>query len=101
MMRTTRRASLRKAFLAAFPFIALFLSALPAAHAHMPMSVDTPWAKERLEKSPRHREWVSIKSGSRTVQAYVVYPEVSGKVPGLLLIHEIFGRSDWAKEMPD
>jgi len=66
----------------------------------MPMA-DTPWAKERLEKSPRHREWVSIKSGSRTIQAYVVYPEVSGKVPVVLVIHEIFGLSDWAKEMTD
>jgi carboxymethylenebutenolidase len=74
----------------------------PDAHAHaMPMAPETPWAKERLEKSPRHREWVSIKSGNRTIQAYVVYPEVSGKAPVVLVIHEIFGLSDWAKEMTD
>jgi carboxymethylenebutenolidase len=61
----------------------------------------TPWAKEKLEKSPRHREWVSIKYGDRTVQAFVVYPEVSHKAPVVIVIHEIFGLSDWAREMTD
>ena len=34
------------------------------------------WAKARLEASPRHREYVALKHGDRTVQALVVYPEV-------------------------
>jgi carboxymethylenebutenolidase len=59
------------------------------------------WAKARLDASPRHREWVPLKHGDRTVQAYVAYPEVSGKVPVVILIHEIFGLSDWAREMAD
>jgi carboxymethylenebutenolidase len=59
------------------------------------------WAKAALEKSPRHREYVPIKHGDRTVQTFVVYPEVSGKAPVVVLIHEIFGLSDWAKEMAD
>src|ERR1700733_7636329 len=59
------------------------------------------WAKAALEKSPRHREYVPIKHGDRTVQTFVVYPEVSKKAPVILLIHEIFGLSDWAKEMAD
>jgi carboxymethylenebutenolidase len=59
------------------------------------------WAKAALEKSPRHREYVAIKLGGRTVQAFVVYPEVSRKAPVVLMIHEIFGLSDWAKEMAD
>src|SRR5580658_3389436 len=49
------------------------------------------WAKQKLDQSPRHREWVSIKYGNRTVKAFVVYPEVKGKVPVVLVIHEIFG----------
>src|SRR5208283_1006098 len=49
----------------------------------------------------RHREYVAIKHGDRTVQAFVVYPEVSQKAPVVLMIHEIFGLSDWAKEMAD
>ena len=39
------------------------------------------WAKAKLEKSPRHGEWVTIKHGSRDVQAFVVYPEVKTKAP--------------------
>jgi carboxymethylenebutenolidase len=59
------------------------------------------WAKTRLEASPRHREYVPIKHGDRTVQTFVVYPETKQKVPVVILIHEIFGLSDWAKEMAD
>jgi carboxymethylenebutenolidase len=59
------------------------------------------WAKARLEASPRHREYVTLKHGSRSLQAFVVYPEVKEKVPVVILIHEIFGLSDWAKEMAD
>ncbi len=59
------------------------------------------WAKTRLEASPRHREYVPLKAGSRTVQAFVVYPEIKTKAPVVILIHEIFGLSDWAKEMAD
>ena len=63
--------------------------------------VGQDWAKARLEASPRHREYVSLKHGSRTLQAFVVYPEVKEKAPVVILIHEIFGLSDWAKEMAD
>src|ERR1700727_1970969 len=59
------------------------------------------WAKARLEASPRHHEYVPLKHGDRTVQAFVVYPEVKTKAPVIILIHEIFGLSDWAKEMAD
>jgi carboxymethylenebutenolidase len=59
------------------------------------------WAKQRLEKSPRHQEWVDIKYGNRTVHAFVVYPEVKSKAPAVLVIHEIFGLTDWAREVAD
>jgi carboxymethylenebutenolidase len=59
------------------------------------------WAKANLAKSPRHGEWVSIKHGDRTIQAYVVYPEVKTKAPVVIVIHEIFGLSDWARELTD
>ena len=67
---------------------------------HAPMSAQE-WAKARLESSPRHREWVTLKHDSRSLQAYVVYPEVKQKATVVILIHEIFGLSDWAKEMAD
>ncbi len=59
------------------------------------------WAKERLEKSPRHQEWVEIHYGNRTVHAFVVYPEVKSKAPAVVVIHEIFGLTDWAREAAD
>jgi len=59
------------------------------------------WAKARLEASPRHREYVTLKHGTRSLQALVVYPEVKEKASVVILIHEIFGLSDWAKEMAD
>ena len=59
------------------------------------------WAKANLEKSPRHREWVTLKHDGRSLQAYVVYPEIKQKATVVVLIHEIFGLSDWAKEMAD
>jgi carboxymethylenebutenolidase len=59
------------------------------------------WAKAALLKSPRHYEMVPIKHGDRTVETFVVYPEVSRKAPVIVMIHEIFGLSDWAKEMAD
>jgi carboxymethylenebutenolidase len=59
------------------------------------------WARTRLEASPRHHEYVPLKHDNRTVQAFVVYPEVKTKATVVILIHEIFGLSDWAKEMAD
>ncbi|MGD0941005.1 MAG: dienelactone hydrolase family protein [Terracidiphilus sp.] len=59
------------------------------------------WAKARLEASPRHHEYVALHHGSRTLQAFVVYPEVKHKATVVILIHEIFGLTDWAKEMAD
>jgi carboxymethylenebutenolidase len=59
------------------------------------------WAKARLDKSPRHPEWVKLKHGDREVNCFVVYPEVKDKATTIVLIHEIFGLTDWAREMAD
>ena len=59
------------------------------------------WAKAKLEKSPRHREWVTVKHDGRSVEAFVAYPESKDKRPVVLVIHEIFGMSDWVQELAD
>ncbi|MDQ2713036.1 MAG: dienelactone hydrolase family protein [Acidobacteriota bacterium] len=59
------------------------------------------WAKQKLEQSPRHREWVTVEHDNRAVETLIVYPEVKGKAPVVLVIHEIFGLSDWAEEVAD
>jgi carboxymethylenebutenolidase len=60
-----------------------------------------PWARERIAKSPRHSEWVTVKHDGRSVETLVVYPESKDKRPVVLIIHEIFGLSDWAQELAD
>src|ERR1700688_2142383 len=58
-------------------------------------------AQAQLKKSSRHREWVTVKHDSRAVQTFIVYPESKDKRPVVLIIHEIFGLTDWAQEMAD
>ncbi len=59
------------------------------------------WARERLEKSPRHREWVTVKHDGRSVETFVAYPESRNRTPVVLVIHEIFGSTDWVQELSD
>ena len=59
------------------------------------------WAKPRLNNSPRHGEWVDIKSGDRTLKAFIVYPERKDKAPVVLVIHEVFGLTDWVRGVCD
>jgi carboxymethylenebutenolidase len=59
------------------------------------------WAKSRLEKSPRHGEWVKVKAGTRDVNSFVVYPEVKDKATAVVVIHEIFGLTDWVRLVAD
>ena len=59
------------------------------------------WARAKLEKSPRHREWVRIKHDNRSVETFVAYPESKDKSPVVLVIHEIFGMSDWVQNLAD
>lgn len=59
------------------------------------------WAKARLEKSPRHHEWVKVKHDGREVNCYITYPEVKDKAPVIIVIHEIFGLTDWARGVTD
>jgi carboxymethylenebutenolidase len=59
------------------------------------------WATANLKKSPRHQEWVKVKAGNRTVESFVVYPEVKGKATAVVVIHEIFGMSPWVQSLTD
>jgi carboxymethylenebutenolidase len=59
------------------------------------------WAKPRLEKSPRHLEWVTIRHGNREVRCWVAYPEVKEKATAVVVIHEIFGLTDWVRGVAD
>jgi carboxymethylenebutenolidase len=80
------------------------------AHHHIESAADSvqgntqqrqDWARARLAKSPRHQEWVEVKYGNRTVKSFVVYPEVKSKATAVVVIHEIFGMSDWVQALTD
>lgn len=87
---------------------------LQADHNHSEVatasSADTEvqdWAKQRLAKSPRHQEWVKVKykpaggKPEREVSAFVVFPELKNKATAVIVIHEIFGMSDWVQSLTD
>jgi len=59
------------------------------------------WAKPRLEKSPRHLEWVKVKQGDRTINCFIAFPEIQEKATAVVLIHEIFGLTDWVRGVAD
>ncbi len=58
-------------------------------------------AKARLEKSPRHHEWVKVKNGDREVHCFLVFPEVKDKATAVLVIHENKGLTDWVRGLAD
>jgi len=66
-----------------------------------PFACAQDWAKATLEKSPRRREWVTVKHDNRAVETFVVYPESKSKAPVVLIIHEIFGMTDWVQDLAD
>lgn len=71
-------------------------SAMPAE-----VSETQDWAKQRLAKSPRHQEWVKVKNANREVNSFIVYPESKGNATAVIVIHEIFGMTDWVQSVAD
>ncbi len=58
--------------------------------------------KQRLESSPRHHEWVEIKTpAGRTVRAFLVFPEVDKPALAVIVIHENRGLTDWERNIAD
>jgi carboxymethylenebutenolidase len=74
--------------------LVLLLAAAQAAAAQ-------DWARAQLQKSPRHQECVTLKHDARAVETFVVYPESKDKRPVVLVIHEIFGMTDWVEDLAD
>jgi carboxymethylenebutenolidase len=72
----------------------LGLSLLTACAARSP-------AAERLERTPRHDEWVRIPRDGRKLHAYVTYPQASHRAPAILVIHENRGLTDWVRSVAD
>ncbi|HKA88599.1 MAG TPA: dienelactone hydrolase family protein [Haliangiales bacterium] len=75
---------------------------VPAPAAASALPPDADHAKDALAKSPRHGEWVDVRmsDGSKLV-TWVVYPEKKEKAGTVIVIHEIFGLTDWVRGVAD
>ena len=72
----------------------------PARAQQLPPMGDS--AVARLDASPRHGEWVTIAAGSGdSVRAWVSYPERRDKAAVVVMVHEIFGLTDWVRSVAD
>ncbi len=72
-----------------------------AASLGMPSLCAQDWARQAVDKSPRRREWVTVKHGNRSVESMVAYPQSREKAPAMVVIHEIFGMTDWVENVTD
>lgn len=57
--------------------------------------------RQRLEKSPRHQEWITVQNEKRPIHCYIVYPEVKEKATVVIVIHENKGLTDWVRGVAD
>jgi carboxymethylenebutenolidase len=77
--------------------------AAPAAPRDPKLPAGEADAKQVLETSPRHGEFIDIPytEGKPALRTYIVYPERKDKAGVVILIHEIFGLSDWLRAVAD
>ena len=81
---------------------AFTLSPAPASAAPAPLPPAEDSALAALNRSPRHGEWVDVAyPGHAPLRTWVVYPERSTKAGVVLVIHEIFGLTDWIRSVAD
>ena len=67
-----------------------------------PTPPDAAGAPARLAASPRHGEWVMIRTGPNdSIRTWVVYPERKTKAPVVIVVQEIFGLSSWIRSVAD
>ena len=80
-------------------FSSCIAPAAVAADASLPPAEEA--ARERLNGSPRHGEFADVDVNGTPVHTWVVYPERKDKAPVVVVIHEIFGLSDWIRAVAD
>ena len=101
---------LKKAMTGKIAFISFFIAVLstplpggaagPGAGEIPPGEAE---AKAALERSPRHHEWADIAIPGKTgkISAFVAYPERKDKAPVVIVIHEVYGLTDWIRAVAD
>lgn len=82
--------------------LCLMLLIVSATCMFLTVSVEADEIKTELEESPRHGEWVEITvTDERKLNAFIVYPEVKEAATSIIVIHEIFGLTDWVRLVAD
>lgn len=54
-----------------------------------------------LDAVTTHGEWIQVRRGADSVRAYIAYPERNSRSPAVIVIHEIFGLTDWEPTVAD
>ena len=74
---------------------------MAAAGLGVPSLRAQDWARQAVDKSPRRHEWVTVKHEGRSLESFVAYPQGQAKAPAMIVIHEIFGMTDWVESVTD
>ncbi len=77
------------------------LTAMAASATQLALPASEDDAGARLEASPRHTEWITIEARRDKIEAYVVYPERPDNAPVVVVIHEIYGLTEWVRAVAD
>lgn len=77
------------------------VAAAPADRNNLPPGEEL--AKAALESSPRHGEYADVKvpGSDPPIRTWVVYPERKDRAPVVIVIHEIYGLTDWIRAVAD
>ena len=86
-----------------FALVAAFTISPAFATETLHLAPGADQAKDRLNASTRHGEWIdlSVPTTSTKLKAWIVYPERADKAPAVIVIHEIYGLSDWIRAVTD
>src|SRR5690606_21348780 len=80
-----------------------FAIASVAAQDISTLPADAEGSQDALQASPRHGEWVDVPvpDSDTTLRTWVVYPERPDAAPVVIVIHEIYGLTDWIRTVAD
>jgi carboxymethylenebutenolidase len=78
----------------------VFPSATSPRDTNLPPSESQ--AKAQLDKTPRHGEYVDVRMPTGApIRTWISYPERKDKAGVVIVIHEVFGLSDWIRGVAD
>ena len=78
------------------------VAAVSSAEGDLSLPADAGHVAARLASSPRHGEWAIIRTvQGDSVKAWVVYPQRRDRAPVVIVVHEIYGLSAWARGVAD